>query len=334
MRLVVFCDRNEAERNWRLGAVLDANNILDLASAWARDRSEDAARSGALAPSQFPGTMLELLRMSGGIALAAQVVRSVETSAFAHLSEAAAGQRPVYALEDCLLDAPVRPGKLITVARNYREHLEESGVRDVGPVPSASIKATSSLVGPSHDIVRPAVEAQLDYETELAIVIGTRCKHVAESEAYGVIAGYTVLSDIIGRQVLKVERSAGNQFLGKMFDTFGPMGPCIVTRDEIDDPMALRITTRVNGELRQDSSTSEMIWSIPQLIAYFSQATLEPGDVISTGTPAGVAAGRKPGETPWFLQPGDVIESSVEKIGTLRNRIVDEPRITRSWAWS
>lgn len=332
MRLIVFCNRHEAERNWRIGALLDGNNIVDLASAWSRNRNEDAARSGTLAPSQFPGTMLELLRMPGGIALAAEAVRSVESSAFARTSEKVAGL--VYALEDCVLDAPVRPGKLITVARNYREHLEESGVRDLGPVPSASIKATSSLVGPSHDIVRPAVEDQLDYETELAIVIGTRCKHVPETEAYGVIAGYTVLSDIIARQVLKVERSAGNQFLGKMFDTFGPMGPCIVTRDEIDNPMSLRITTRVNGELRQDSSTSQMIWSIPKLIAYFSQATLEPGDVISTGTPAGVAAGRKPGETPWFLQPGDVIESSVEKIGTLRNRIVEEPRVTRSWAWS
>jgi 2-keto-4-pentenoate hydratase/2-oxohepta-3-ene-1,7-dioic acid hydratase in catechol pathway len=157
---------------------------------------------------------------------------------------------------------------------------------------------------------------------------------VRECDAYRVIAGYTVLSDIVARQVLGTERRAGNQFLGKMFDTFGPMGPCFVTHDEIEDPMDLRITTRVNGETRQDSRTSGMIWPIPKLVAYFSQATLYPGDVISTGTPAGVAAGRRPGEEPWFLNPGDVIESSVEKIGTLRNRIVQETPHEASWRWT
>ena len=236
-------------------------------------------------------------------------------------------------LTSCVLDAPVHPRKLITVARNYKEHLEESGITNIGSVPSASIKATSTLVGPYHDIVRPQVETQLDYETELAVVIGKQCKNVPQENAYDVIAGYTVLSDIIARRVLKIERDAGNQFLGKMFDTFGPMGPCIVSKDEIKDPMNLRITTTVNGEVRQDSNTQQMIWSIPMLIAYFSQTTLEPGDIISTGTPAGVAAGRRPDQPSWFLEPGDIIESEVEGVGKLRNRVVQDANRSDSWNW-
>lgn len=230
--------------------------------------------------------------------------------------------------------APLRPGKLITVARNYRAHLEESGVTEIGPVPSASIKASSVVGPPFADIVRPTMERQLDYETELAVVIGRRCRNVPAERAYEVIAGYMVMNDVVARQVLKTERRAGNQFLGKMFDTFAPMGPCLVTADEVSDPMNLAISTRVNGELRQQGNTRDMIWSIPRLVAYFSQTTLEPGDVISTGTPAGVAAGRKAGQTPWFLQPGDVIESEIEGIGLLRNRVVEEPEQARHWAWN
>ncbi|MEA3156667.1 MAG: hypothetical protein QOK44_4256, partial [Betaproteobacteria bacterium] len=236
--------------------------------------------------------------------------------------------------DDCLFDAPLRPGKLITLARNYHEHVAEHGLTHTGKVPSASVKASSSLTGPYDDIARPAVERELDYETELAVVIGRRCKNVPQKRAYEVVAGYTVLSDIVARQVLKIERAAGNQFLGKMFDSFGPLGPYLVTKDEIADPMNLAITTRVNGEVRQHSNTGRMIWNIPQLIAYFSQATLEPGDVISTGTPAGVAAGRKPHESPWYLCPGDVIECEVENVGLLRNRIVEDNSGPASWDWT
>jgi 2-keto-4-pentenoate hydratase/2-oxohepta-3-ene-1,7-dioic acid hydratase in catechol pathway len=118
-----------------------------------------------------------------------------------------------------------------------------------------------------------------------------------------------------------------------MFDTFGPLGPSLVTKDEIVDPMNLRLSTTVNGEARQRGNTSAMIWKIPQLIAYFSQATLEPGDIVSTGTPAGVAAGRKPHETPWYLNPGDVIECEVESVGRLRNRVVSDPSGPGDWDW-
>jgi 2-keto-4-pentenoate hydratase/2-oxohepta-3-ene-1,7-dioic acid hydratase in catechol pathway len=119
-----------------------------------------------------------------------------------------------------------------------------------------------------------------------------------------------------------------------MFDSFGPLGPYLVTKDEVADPMNLTITTRVNGEVRQHSNTARMIWNIPQLIAYFSQATLEPGDIISTGTPAGVAAGRKPHETPWYLCPGDIIECEVDGVGVLRNRVIQDDTHAGSWDWA
>jgi len=312
--------------DWRIGAVLD-DVMLDLQAASRAYAQEHALHDP---PAPMPESILDLLRL--GEAAMACVLR-VHAWACSRRSE----QRllPAFApLPSCVLDAPLRPGKLITLARNYHEHVAEHGLTHTGKVPSASIKASSSLIGPYADIVRPAVERQLDYETELAVVIGRRCKNVPQAGAYEVVAGYTVLSDIVARQVLKIERAAGNQFLGKMFDSFGPLGPSLVTRDEIADPMNLTISTRVNGEVRQHSNTGKMIWSIPQLIAYFSQATLEPGDIISTGTPAGVAAGRKPHETPWYLCPGDVIECEVEGVGLLRNRVVDDTNDAVSWDWT
>jgi 2-keto-4-pentenoate hydratase/2-oxohepta-3-ene-1,7-dioic acid hydratase in catechol pathway len=141
-----------------------------------------------------------------------------------------------------------------------------------------------------------------------------------------------VVNDVSARDIVKIERKEGNQLLGKMFDTFAPMGPWLVTKDEIPDPMNLRIITRVNGEIRQNGNTRDMIWAIPKLIAYLSQMTLEPGDVILTGTPDGVAMGRKPGESSWYLHPGDLLESEVEQIGTLRNNIVAATEEV-NWSW-
>ena len=306
--------------DWRMGAAIDGS-MYDLQAAaveYAR------AHPGDPAVGAVPASILDLLRR-GDEAMAH--VRRL------HESVRSAGPRAL-PLSKCLLDAPLRPGKLITLARNYHEHVAEHGLKHTGTVPSASIKASSSLTGPYDDIARPAVERELDYETELALVIGQRCKNVPQARAYEVIAGYTVLSDIVARQVLRIERAAGNQFLGKMFDSFGPLGPWLVTKDEIEDPMNLTISTRVNGEVRQHSNTGKMIWKIPQLVAYFSQGTLEPGDIISTGTPAGVAAGRKPHESPWFLRPGDMIDCEVEGVGLLRNRIVEDSSGPPSWDWA
>lgn len=239
-------------------------------------------------------------------------------------------------LADCKLLAPVaRPSKIIAVGRNYRSHNREMSSGDgrfPNVVPSAWIKATSALTGAFDDVVKPRATQKLDYETELAVVIGKSCRHVREENAYSVIAGYTIASDITARDVVAIERAEGNQLMGKMFDTFCPMGPWFVTADEVPDPMNLKLTTRVNGEVRQDSNTSNMIWPIPKLIAYVSQMTLEAGDVILTGTPSGVAMGHKGSN--WFLKAGDILESELDGIGAMRNRIVDAPDAPTSWDWA
>lgn len=239
-------------------------------------------------------------------------------------------------LSDCTLLAPVaRPSKIIAVGRNYRSHNTEMSAGDgrfPNIVPSAWIKATSTLAGAYDDVIKPRATQKLDYETELAVVIGKRCRHVREEDAYSVVAGYTIASDITARDVVAIERAEGNQLLGKMFDTFCPMGPWFVTADEVPDPMNLPLITRVNGEVRQSSNTANMIWPIPKLIAYVSQMTLEAGDIILTGTPSGVAMGHK--ESNWFLNDGDILESELTGIGIMRNRIVDAPNSPTSWDWT
>jgi 2-keto-4-pentenoate hydratase/2-oxohepta-3-ene-1,7-dioic acid hydratase in catechol pathway len=232
-------------------------------------------------------------------------------------------------LNDTFLFPPLAPSKVIAAGRNYRAHHEEMGSADMPyKLPSTWFKGPSAIVGPHDDIVRPRATRRLDYETELAFVIGTRCKNVPRERAAEVIAGYTVANDITARDVGRMERAEGNRLLAKSFDGFCPLGPCFVTADEIGDPGNLALTTRVNGEIRQDARTSDMIWKIPDILAYVSQIELLPGDVVTTGSPEGVAQGGDGG----FLEPGDVLESEISGIGCLRNRIVEDP-LEPSWKW-
>jgi 2-keto-4-pentenoate hydratase/2-oxohepta-3-ene-1,7-dioic acid hydratase in catechol pathway len=213
----------------------------------------------------------------------------------------------------------VRGSKLIAAAGNYTGDDENAG-KNAGKQPAGFIKAPSCIVGPGRDILKPAVTSQLDCEAELAVVIGRKCKHVPEEKAYDVIAGYTILNDITARDVCAGEKQSGPVLLGKIFDTFAPMGPWLVTKVEIPDPMNLRMRTLVNGEVRREGNTREMVHSIARLIAHMSQVTLMPGDVISTGSPG------TGGRAERFLNAGDVIECEIEKIGTLVNAVVDEPK--------
>jgi 2-keto-4-pentenoate hydratase/2-oxohepta-3-ene-1,7-dioic acid hydratase in catechol pathway len=183
------------------------------------------------------------------------------------------------------------------------------------------MKPLSSITGPGRDIVKPRGCAELDFETELAVVIGKKCRHVSEHDAYGVVAGYTILNDVTARDIARRERDGGRPFLSKAFDTFAPMGPWMVTREAIPDPMHLRIVTRVNGEVRQEGNTQEMIFPIAKLISYMSQMTLMPGDVIATGSPGGGGLANPE----WMLKAGDLIECEIEGIGVLRNAVIDEP---------
>jgi 2-keto-4-pentenoate hydratase/2-oxohepta-3-ene-1,7-dioic acid hydratase in catechol pathway len=228
------------------------------------------------------------------------------------------GEELFIALAECRLYAPVRPGKLIGVSRNYRDYARDEA--EAGGMPRVFAKLASSVVGPGRDILKPAVTDDLDCAAELALVIGRKCKHVSPEKAYEAIAGYTILNDVTARDVARRESAGGQVLLGKCYDTFAPLGPWLVTRDEIPDPMRLQISARVNGNLRQEGNTSTMIHSLAALVSYLSQMTLMPGDVIATGSPGPlVSAASRP------LVDGDMIECEIEGIGVLRNAVVDEP---------
>ncbi len=335
MRLMRYNLHSEPVSLARLGVLLPGDRVGDMRAGYARFLVEKMGDSQGreIAALRMPPHIVPFL----AIGQPAQDAARATVDYLTGLSEGAVsgldGERLVAPLSDCRLHATVKPSKVIAVGRNYADHLKEAGVKIEMKVPSAWIKANNTIIGPTRDIVKPACVKELDYETELAVVIGKRCRNVSEAKAYEVIAGYTVMNDVSARDIVRIERKEGNQLLGKMFDGFAPMGPWLVTRDEIPDPMNLRVISRVNGELRQNGNTHDMIWSIPKLIAYLSQMTLDPGDVISTGTPDGVAMGRKPDLPPWFLKPGDILESEVEGIGIMRNKIVDEPAAVASWNW-
>lgn len=244
------------------------------------------------------------------------------------------GARALLSAGDVKLHAPLaRPGKILAVGRNYQDHVAE--IKAARPQEGAKINTTdfprgfcklpSGVIGPDDDILYPHQTKELDYEAEIALVIGREAKNVKAEDAFQYIVGYTILNDISARDWQRGETSQGMLLLGKNFDTFCPMGPVLVTRDEIPDPNDLAIGLKVNGGVRQDSNTKYMIFNVPQLVAHWSMTRLEPGDVISCGTPSGVATAHRPDPTPFYLKPGDVVEATVEKIGTLRNRIVAEP---------
>ena len=223
-----------------------------------------------------------------------------------------AAGRPIAHAE---LLAPIGlPGKVVAIGRNYREHADEEGM-DAPPAPLVFAKWPSSIIGPGAEIRwDPAYTAQVDYEAELAVVIGTRARRVSVADALDHILGYTCLNDVSARDI---QFGDGQWTRGKSLDTFCPMGPALVTADEIRDPQKLAIECRVNGEVLQRSSTALMYFSVAEIVSHCSMAfTLEPGDVIATGTPGGVGIFRDP---PILLADGDAVEVTIERIGTLRN---------------
>jgi 2-keto-4-pentenoate hydratase/2-oxohepta-3-ene-1,7-dioic acid hydratase in catechol pathway len=205
--------------------------------------------------------------------------------------------------------------KIVCVGLNYVDHAQEVGL-ELPERPLLFAKWQSAVVDDGAAIVIPPGVEDVDYEAELAVIIGSRVKGASVENALEAVAGYTCLNDVSSRQV---QFSDGQWTRSKSFDTFCPMGPRVVPRDEIADPQALRIACRVNGETRQDSTTANMIFGVAEIISFATQAiTLEPGDVIATGTPAGVAMGQP---EPRYLQPGDTVEVEIEGIGVLTNPV-------------
>jgi 2-keto-4-pentenoate hydratase/2-oxohepta-3-ene-1,7-dioic acid hydratase in catechol pathway len=213
---------------------------------------------------------------------------------------------------DCYL---ARPGKIVCVGLNYRDHAEEQGI-EVPPRPLLFAKWPSSVVGPGEAIVLPSVSREVDYEAELGVVIGAQARAVRVDDALDVVAGYVCVNDVTARDL---QFSDGQWTRAKSLDTFCPVGPELVPASEIADPQSLAVRCLVNGEVLQDSSTAHMIFGVAEIVAFVSEAiTLEPGDLIATGTPAGVGYTRTP---PRFLAPGDTVTVEVEGVGALRNPV-------------
>jgi 2-keto-4-pentenoate hydratase/2-oxohepta-3-ene-1,7-dioic acid hydratase in catechol pathway len=228
---------------------------------------------------------------------------------------------PRLTLSEIQLLAPASPRKYLAIALNYRDHIAEMGM-EPPEVPVFFNKQVTCVVGPGADVHMPKVSTFLDYEAELAIVIGERCRHVPVERAHEVIAGYTCANDV---SVRDWQGKAQTMQIGKSFDTHGPLGPWLVTAEELGDPNNLAIRCTVNDQLRQDARTSEMVFDCFQQVSHLSEAfTLEPGDVIATGTPSGVGLGRQPVREN-LLHVGDTVRVEIAGIGELVNTVVEEP---------
>jgi len=209
------------------------------------------------------------------------------------------------------------PPKIVCLGLNYRDHAEEAHL----PVPERPIlfsKPSTAIVGLDDFVVYPAITNQVDYEIELAVIIGKKGRNIPQSLAFDHIGGYTIFNDITARDIQFADKQ---WFRGKSFDTFAPTGPCLVLSDQVSDPHRLKIELRVNGEIRQSGTTANMIFQIPELVSFISRVmTLQPGDIIATGTPAGVGFYAKPKKG--LLKPGDLMEAEIEGLGVLRNKVV------------
>lgn len=276
----------------RLGLVLE-NGLADL----------------SFQAPELPGSLNELL--------------GAGSSAWERLQAVAKVARADYPLDEAItIEAPVEPRKCLAIGLNYRDHATEMGA-GMPAHPIVFSKQVTAIQRPYGELHLPRVSRELDYEGELVCVIGRRCRHVPAARATEVIGGYCVGNDV---SVRDWQLRTGQFTMGKSFDTHAPIGPWFVSADAIDDPHKLRITTRVNDEIRQQSSTDQLIFNCFELVCHLSQAfTLEPGDLIFTGTPAGVGAGMTP---PRFLRAGDCVEVEIEGLGRISNTVIPEPKST------
>jgi acylpyruvate hydrolase len=307
MRVISFATQ---ESNWqkpRLGIILEHGG---------RDTGYRLDCERLFDPSERPANFLSWFDMDGPwFQKAREIFDNVARDAGA-LDEAQKHDW-VVASQDAYWFAPVpRPGKLICIGLNYRDHAKESNL----PLPEKPVifsKFSTCVIAPGEPVVLPTTSQQVDYEAELAVVIGRHAKNIAADRAYDCVLGYTAFNDVTARDF---QFSDGQWQRGKSCDTFAPMGQTILTRDMVPDPHKLSIRLTLNGETMQDSNTDQLIFGVPRLIEFISASiTLEPGDVIATGTPAGVGFARNP---PVFLQPGDEMEVSIETVGGMNNPVV------------
>lgn len=300
MRLIRFCQNN----NKSYGAQTTKDQLLDLPTL-----SETLKQA-------IPSSLDELIQSGnkGAESLERLMQNSTENER----------RKATVKLSDVKSLVPIAsPSKIICLGLNYRDHAAEQNA----PLPDEPVifmKPRTAVIGPDEPIVKPSFVKKLDYEAELAVVIGKRGKDISVEDAKDHIFGYTCFNDVSARDIQFRDKQWTR---GKSFDTFAPMGPCITTTDQIGDPSNLWICARVNGELRQGSSTRNMVFNVYQIVHELSRVmTLEPCDVIATGTPAGVAFAMKP--KPKFLSPNDIVEIEIENVGILRNRVVASSVVT------
>ncbi|MFA5985362.1 MAG: fumarylacetoacetate hydrolase family protein [Methylococcaceae bacterium] len=284
MKLVTFTHHQET----RIGAVV-GNRVVD-----------------SRGDTSIPSSMLDFL--AAGPSAMAAMQQLIESSHFR------------INIKDVQLKAPIpKPGKYLAIGLNYADHIAETG-REKPDYPTFFSKQSSCVIGSGDAIIRPKISDKLDYEGELAFVIGRRCRYVPVEQAHKVIAGYTIANDVTVRDW---QAHSPTWTVGKSFDSAGPLGPWLVTCDEIDDPHKLNLKTWVDDNLRQQANTSEMLFNCYEMVAYLTQAmTLEPGDVIATGTPSGVGVKMKPRG---YLLPGQTVRIEIDGLGVLSNPVLEEP---------
>jgi len=295
MRLVTY----ERDGKWQAGIAIE-DKIVDSSAA------AKAAKISAAATRALNRDIIQLLPDEQ-----LQLEEAAHTLAASYPSPS-----DVFLMQDIRLGPPIQdPDKIICLGLNYRSHAEEAGFA-IPTVPILFAKYRNALTGPTSPIILPAMSKEIDYEAELAVVMGKRCKDVAAGQALDYVAGYMALNDVSARDL---QMRTGQWLSGKTLDTFAPCGPALVI-NKISDPQNLNISTRVNDQILQQSNTCNMIFSVAETVSYISQLmTLEPGDIIATGTPEGVGFKRNP---PIFLHPGDIVQVEIEGIGTLENPVV------------
>ena len=299
MRLVRFQQKPSENR---IGVMIDSDRLIEL----------------SVAKNSEP--LVDFLQDPKSEAKANQAVEAARKQT----ADSERSPKGVFNLDKVTVLPPIaRPTKIICMGGNFSDHLQE-GSTSLPPFPISFLKSPTSLVGHRAPVFYPRRVKLLDYEVELAAIIGKKCKEVSRKNALDHVAGFSVFNDISARDIQFAEMKRGFCNLGKNFASFAPMGPFLVTPDQAGNPDNLGMELRVNGQTRQFSSTKNMVFKIRQLVEFFSSMTLEPGDIITSGTPSGVAIYRKPDKTPFLLQPGDMIESKIENLGRLQNTVVAE----------
>ncbi len=318
MKLVTFED---SSRRSRIGAVIEGDRIVDLTAAYAlylreveREREHDR-----VAAERVPPMMRELFE--GGD----RSLDCARTALQFVLDQGSAGRPVVYQRSEFTLRAPIIPRKFFHTAGNFREHHEEATRAGFShPVLPWIVffQNVDAIIGPDEPVIYPEhLTQELDYELELAVVLKKAGKHFDTAQAKDYIGGFVIFNDVTARDIQRREMKSGVFSLCKGIDTFCPLGPWIVTADEIPDPQNLAMELRVNGEPRQRSHSSKMSVTIPEILAHYSPMGYSAGDVLSTGTVSGVAAFSGDPKA-WYLKPGDVMECEIERIGTLRNPVI------------